>query len=184
MDTRQPQSYLLNLFQSKTKAVVAELVILFVSGMFAAAAYHFLKMPMHLPGKQGLLFMVILTSVSTVSSFRFAATFTSMGTLTFFLLFTSLAPDPFKPFLFVLVSFLFDLFLSVWRNKNRSVWFIGIAGSLCWAIIPVVRIFITLTTGAFYESFVFGFVYPILTHLAFGFIAAMVAALSLKKFYK
>ena len=184
MNTKQPQSILLNLFQNKTQAFVAEIFFLFVAGVFGAMAQQYLKMPMQLPGKQGLLFMLILSSTATLSRIKGAGTITSSGATAYLLIFQMASGDIFKPFLFLLVGLTLDFLISFWRKFGQPLFFLGLAGALSWAMIPVSRMIISLFTGLYYKSFASGILYPIATHLLFGFTAAIITGLALKKYYK
>lgn len=184
MNTKQPQSILSNLSQNKAQALVIEILILFLAGIFAAVVQHYLKMPMSLPGKQGLLFMVILTSCAIVSSIKGAGTITASGAMVYLLIFQMASGDIFRPFLILLTGVILDGFVLLWHRMGKPVFFLAIAGALSWAVIPFGRIFITLFTGVAYKSFATGIIYPISTHLLFGFVAALIVGISLKKLYK
>jgi len=184
MNTKQPQSILLNLFQNKTQAFIAEIFFLFVAGIFAAVAQQYLKMPMQLPGKQGLLFMLILSSTVTLSRIKGAGTITSSGATAFMLLFQVSSGDVFKPFLILFVGIVLDFLISFWRKIGQPLFFLGLAGALSWAVIPVSRMFISMFSGVYFYSFSSGVLYPIATHLLFGFTAAIITGLAFKKYYK
>ncbi|MDD3877662.1 MAG: hypothetical protein PHT69_13660 [Bacteroidales bacterium] len=184
MNTKQPQSILSNLFQNKTQAITTEILFLFMAGVFGAVIQHYLKMPMQLPGKQGLLFMLILSSCASISRIKGSATITTSGAAAYFLIFQMASGDIFKPILFLLVGICFDAFIYLWNKFNKPLILLAVAGALSWAVIPFGRIFISLFTGIMYKSFISGILYPIATHLLFGFTASLIAGLTLKKFYK
>jgi len=184
MNTKHQTSILSNLFQNKTQAIVAELLFLFLAGIFGAVIQYYIKMPMHLPGKQGLLFMLILVSCATVSNFKGAALFTTSGAAFFFLVFQMGAQDIFKPFIFLISGATLDFLIFFWRKMNKPLIFLALAGGIAWTVIPFIRIFISLFSGFVYKSFASGIVYPLFTHFVFGSVAALIAGIALKKFYK
>lgn len=183
MNTRQPQSILSNLFQNKTHALLAEAGFLIMAGIFAAVVQQYVKMPMHLPGKQGLLFMLILTSVATMSRIKGAASITAGSAALYFLVFQMASGDILKPLLFIVVGATLDSLLIFWRRFNKPVLLLALAGALSWATIPVTRLIISALTGVIFKSFMSGLMYPIVTHLIFGFTAALIAGIALKKYY-
>jgi hypothetical protein len=182
MNTRQPQSILSSLFPNRTSALAAEISFLILAGAFAAFVHTVVKIPMQLPGKQGLFFMFILVSVAATSRFKAAGSLATIGAAIFMFVLPGAQPDPFKPFIILLIGVVFDAFLFKARNINNfSVFLIAVAGSLCWALIPVSRILISLATGIQYKSFVSGALYPVATHLLFGFIGALLAGIIFRK---
>ncbi len=178
----QRQSLLSNLFPSRTSAIVAEVVFIIFGGAFAAIVHHYVKVPMNLPGKQGLFFMFVLASLSTVSGFRIAGGLTTLGASLFMLAIPGPAHDPFKPIIIFLLGFVLDAMLfTAKRNRKPAIFLVAIAGSLAWAMIPLSRIIISMFTEMTYKSFATGALYPILTHMLFGFTGALLAAIVFRK---
>jgi len=184
VNTKQPQSIISNLFRNKSQAIAAEILFLLFAGVFGALVQHYIKMPMHLPGKQGLLFMLILTSCASLSGLKGAGSIASSGAALYFLLFQMSGGDLFRPFLLILVGISLDAGMVLWRKFNKPLLLLGLVGALSWAVVPVARIFIASFTGIFYKSFASGIIYPVATHMFFGFLAAFVAAIALRKFHK
>ncbi|OPZ96835.1 MAG: hypothetical protein BWY70_01652 [Bacteroidetes bacterium ADurb.Bin408] len=183
MNTKQPQSILSSLFPNKAQAVAAEIAFLFIAGIFAAVVQQYLKVPMHLPGKQGLLFMLILTSVATLSRVKGAASITTGGAAVYLLTFQMASGDIYKPLLYIMVGITLDAMIILWQKFNKPVLLLAVAGALSWATIPFTRLVISSLTGVVFKSFMSGLIYPFITHLIFGFIAALIAGLAFKKYY-
>jgi len=182
MNMNQHPKLLSNLFPSKTTSTIVEVSFLFLAGIFAAWAQYAAKVPLQLPGKQGLIFMFIIASLASVSGIRFSSSIAVSGAALFMFLVPGPNPDPFKPFIILLTGAFLDAMLYNAKAKMRiPILFIAIAGSLSWALIPVSRIIITYFTGIFYKSFATGFVYPLLAHMMFGFAGALLAAIIFRK---
>jgi hypothetical protein len=182
MNTKQPQSVISSLFPNRTSAIIAEISFLFLAGVFAAFVQHAIKVPMQLPGKQGLFFVFILASVASMSKMKLAGSFTVFGAAIFMFLVPGPNPDFFKPLIIILMGAMFDAFLFKAKSIDKiGLFLIAIAGSLCWAMIPFSRLVISSFTGIVYKSFASGFFYPFATHLLFGFAGALLAGIIFRK---
>lgn len=181
MTFKQPQNLLLQVFPNKTTAFVSEVFLLLLAGAFAGLVHQILKVPLQLPGKQGLFFMLVITSSTYLSRFKMSATLTTVGAATFLFLFPGASPDPVKPLLIILTGSALDFLLLKAKNTTISIFLLSIAGGICWSLIPIVRIVITMTTGMPFKSFLLGFAYPVATHFLFGCIGALIAAVVFKK---
>lgn len=184
MNTNQHPSSLLKIFPNKTLALTVEMLLLFSAGILAAVLHQKLKVPMHLPGKQGILFLLIIISAARASRIPMGATIAASGSAMFFYLFAFDSADILKPVLYISAAMLIDGAIHLHRNQRiGSIPFILLAGA-AWTIIPLVRTVITLSTGIPYKSFMSGFAYPFLTHLMFGLLAAALAVFTLRLFKK
>jgi hypothetical protein len=164
---------------SRTQAA-AEGFFLFLSGVLAMILHARLRIPMHLPGKQGILFMFIVMSASLLSRFRFSTLLTTTGAAALLLTGFGGFDDPFMPIPYLLLGFVLDMIFSSPSEIKTKSWFIGLAGGLGFSLVPLCRAIISLLTGLPYSSLFNGVVYPWLTHFLFGFAGSLLAALAVK----
>ena len=180
MNTNQRQNTLSSLFPNKAIAVPVEVFLLISAGILAAVLHQKLKIPIHLPGKQGIVFLLIIISAARSSRIPMAATIAAAGSAFFFYTFAFDSTDILKPILYLLVAGGIDILIHLHRNKILNNFSFIILSGAAWSLIPLIRLFITLFTGFPYKSFLSGFAYPFVTHLLFGAIAAALAVVTLR----
>jgi hypothetical protein len=178
------QKSISKVFPSKIAAEIAEIILLIMIGMLAVTLHAKLRIPMHLPGKQGVLFMIFIVMARSMSKFSFAGSITCLGASAL-LLFNILGfDDPFMPVVYLLLGFSIDLFFGLFSRLKPAFIFIGLAAALSWSVIPLSRIVISVLTGFPYKSLLSGFAYPVITHFIFGLAGGIFGAglvLALKK---
>jgi hypothetical protein len=163
-------------FPSKQTAIIAEILFLFLMGALAMLIHAKLRIPMHLPGKSGLLFMVFVMMARASSRFSFGASITCLGAATL-LLFANLGfDDPFMPLVYVVLGVIMDLSFGMAEMLKPNVFVFAIASGLSWMCIPLIRYVLTLFTGFPYESLLGGMLYPLFTHLIFGAVGGFIGA--------
>jgi hypothetical protein len=82
------------------------------------------------------------------------------------------------PLFYVLPGVVLDLGYRLWpRLVVRALLFLPLVGALAFAAKPVVRVIAHQAFGMQFGSLRAGPVYPILTHLMFGFLGALAAVL-------
>lgn len=167
-------------FPNSSAQIAAEALFLFLTGMLAMVLHARLRIPMHLPGKQGILFMFIIMSTSLLSRFRFSTLLATTGAAALLLTGFGGFDDPFMPVPYLLMGFVMDMIFSSPSETKNKAWFIGLAGGLGFSLIPLCRALISLITGLPYPSLFNGVVYPWLTHFLFGFAGSLLAALAVK----
>lgn len=184
MNTNPHPNSLSRIFPNKTLAASIEMLLLISAGLLAAVLHQKLKVPMHLPGKQGILFLLIIISAARASRIPMGATIAASGAAMFFYLFAFDSTDILKPILYIAAAVCIDGAISIHRNNSiGNIAFIILAGA-AWTVIPLARTVIVFATGMPYKSFMTGFAYPFLTHLMFGVLAAGLALFTLRLFKK
>lgn len=184
MNSNQHPNSLSRIFPNKQVALAVELLLLFSAGILAAVLHQKLKIPMHLPGKQGILFLLIIISAARASRIPFGATLATTGAAMFFYVFAFDGTDPYKPLFYLLVAGMIDVLIHWQRTKKITVFLFILLTGAAWTIIPLIRTVVTLTTGIPFKSFMSGFAYPFVTHLLFGMLAAALAMVTLRLFKK
>jgi hypothetical protein len=184
MNTSQHPNSLSRIFPNKAVAITFEIFLLISAGVLAAVLMQKLKVPMHLPGKQGILFLLIIISSARSSRLPMAATIATSGSAFFLYMFAFDSTDVFKPLLLMIVAAGLDAIIYLHRNKTiGNIAFIILAGAV-WTLMPLIKLVISLFTGFPFPSFISGFAYPFATHLLFGVIAATLALFTLRLFKK
>ena len=174
------QRSLLKVLPNKTIVTIIEVLFLILIGMLAVTLHARLRMPMKIPGKQGVLFMFLLISASSFSRFRFATLISCAGAS--MLLFANVLAfdDPYMAFEYMLLGFVMDMFLNGIPKLQSKVWFVALVCGISWMVIPLSREVIHLTTGYFYSSLMTGLLFPTFTHFAAGFTGGLFGAMASK----
>ncbi|NVO20801.1 MAG: hypothetical protein HXX13_13960 [Bacteroidetes bacterium] len=178
--TQVLQRSLSKVFPANQTQVLAEGLFLFLTGILAMVLHSRLRIPMHLPGKQGLLFMFMVVGASLLSRFRFSTLLVSTGVTTILMSGYGGFYDPFMPVYYLLLGFVLDLIIGTSSNISSKSWFIGLAGGLSFSIIPLFKTIISLAIAVPYPSLLNGVVFPWVTHFIFGFTGSFLAAMAVK----
>jgi hypothetical protein len=84
---------------------------------------------------------------------------------------------PLMPLFYLLPGALLDLGYGLRPRARLFVLYLPLVAALAWASKPALRVLANLTMGMQFGSLRAGPVYPILTHLMFGFVGGLVAVL-------
>lgn len=171
------QKSLSKVLPNSTVVNIVEVLFLFLVGMLAITLHAKLRMPMHIPGKHGILFMFFLISSYSFSRFRFATLITCLGASTLLLTGTLGFTDPFIAGAYISMGLVIDLLLNSGSRINSKLWFISLVSGIGYSVIPIFRIIISTVTGYVYPSLIVNFFYPLFTHFIFGAIGGFIAAL-------
>lgn len=163
-------------FPTKLASTVAEIVFLFLMGVLAMLIHSKLRIPMHLPGKNGLLFMMIVVSACAASRFSFGASITCLGSAMLLMVANLGFDDPFMPIVYIILGISMDLIFGISKLFKSNVIIVAIASGFSWMLIPLIRSGISLITGFPYQSLLTGITYPLLTHFIFGLIGGLIGA--------
>jgi len=150
---------------------IAEIILLSLIGALGVLMHAYLRFPLNVPGHMGLLYMALLFGGRLISKKSYASSLSSLGAA-FMLLFPLGFHDPFLPVIYFVPGLVVDLSYKYAERMYLKIIFAGIA----YAMIPLTRLIITLTTGFVYGSFAkHGIVIPILSHFAFAVAGASIA---------
>ena len=161
-------------------AVALEILLLLLIGMLAVALHAKLRIPMKLPGKHGLVFMMLMVSSRHISRFPFATSLSCLGAS--LLLYTNTLGfhDPFMPIVYITLGVILDVLFGISSRLDSKFWIVALAGGIGWMMIPVLRILITMVSGFPYSSMLTGFAYPLATHFFFGLTGSLIGILIIK----
>ena len=162
---------------------IAEFILLFLLGAFAIVLHARLRIPLHLPGRHGIEFMMLLLIGRSISSFRFASSLSSLGVASMLFIPILGFKDPFILVVFILPGMLIDLFYNTLPKIKNNIWLLALIAGIAYALIPIARLLISISTGYLYESFLGGFMYPLAMHFVFGFMGGL-GGISLMKAIK
>lgn len=150
---------------------ILEIILLSSIGAMGVLMHAYLRFPMNIPGHMGLVYMAILFTGRLISKKPYASSLSSIGAA-FMLLFPLGFHDPFLPLIYFIPGLVVDIAYKYSGKMVVKILFAGIA----YAMIPLVRLLITTTTGFVYGSIVkHGFVVPVISHFAFAFAGAAIA---------
>ena len=176
MNTSLLQKSLSRAFPNRALSQAAEVIFLLLMGMAAIALHNSLRVPMHLPGKQGLLYVALVVTGRGMSRMPFAASITCIGSS--LLLVTGLPAfhDPFMAVTYVLLGGVMDLVYRIVSRYSETPWVIALASGVAWTFIPLFRLLLSLFVSVPMNLFSSGYAYPFLTHLLFGFTGGLIGA--------
>jgi len=157
-------------------AALAEVIFLLGIGMLAIVIHARYRLPMHLPGKQGLLFVALIVAGKGLSKFPYAATLSGIGAATLLLIPGLGFHDPFIAIIYLLLGFIMDLVTSFASRFTSRQWVLAIVCGACWIFIPLFRLAMSLFVDMPMGAFRSGYLYPFATHLLFGVAGGLVAA--------
>lgn len=176
MRTSLLQKSISKVFPNDTVASVAEVIFLLGIGMLGIVLHAKLRIPMHLPGKQGILFVALIVAGKGLSKFPYAGTISGIGAATLLLIPGLGFHDPFISIVYLFLGFIMDLCTGFASRFTSRQWIIAIVCGACWVFIPLFRFCLSLIVDMPLNAFRSGFVYPFATHLLFGIIGGLIAA--------
>lgn len=162
-----------------TPVTLSNIAMLIITGVVIVVLHEAIKYPMRIPGQHGLEAMALLVFARMSSDHRWAATIaaaSAAGTVSVIGGGHGLT----TPFLYFLPGFAIDilcLMLPFWR---KQLFILPVFAALAFTLKPVVRLGLVEAFGMEFGSFRFGVLYPMYTHLAFGFSGALIAVLAWK----
>ena len=175
MNTGLLQKSISRVFPNKTAAIAVELFLLFFLGIIAMVIHSKLRIPMHLPGKQGLVFIALVVAGRGVSRFSFASSLICAGSA--ILLLTNMFgfSDPFMAVNYIMLGFLMDLAFRLTDGFNNRL-ISAVSAGVCWMALPLFKL---ITSSLFLlpmSSFTTGIAYPFITHFVFGLTGGLIGA--------
>ena len=176
MHTNQLQKTISRAFPNSTVAATVEIIFLLGIGMIAVALHAKLRVPMQLPGKQGLLFMALILSAKGLSRFPFAASLSGIGAAAILLIPGLGFHDPLIALNYLFLGCLIDLVAGFTSRFTTNTWLLEIFCGACWIFIPFFRLLMSLLIDMPLGAFRNGIFYPFATHLVFGIAGSIIAA--------
>jgi hypothetical protein len=162
---------------------VLEFILLAGIGALGVLIHVYLRVPLKLPGHQGIIYMAILISGKLISKRGYASSLSSIGAAAM-LLFPLGFSDPFIPVIYLFPGFIVDLLFSISKKQLTNAFVIALICGLAYATIPFTRVIITEVTGFPYGVFVKGYFFPLFSHFIFGAMGGFLASGTISIFRK
>lgn len=172
------QKSLSRVFQNNRLVLIAEILFLLLVGAFAILLHARLRIPLHIPGRQGLLFMAIIVAGRSFSRFGMAGTISCMGSAGILLFGLWGYHDPFMPLVYVTLGFIIDSLFLVFSFISSNIFIVALASGLSWTYVPVIRMIFSFFSGWQYDSLASGWIFPFFTHFAAGYLGGLAALAS------
>jgi hypothetical protein len=156
-------------------SAAAQILWLVALGCLQVWLHEAFRFPLHLPGRHGLEGMALLALARCSSGMRGAATVSASGAAAFSLL-PAWRADPFDPLLYLLPGLVMD---AGWRAAPRLTarpLATALLAALAHATKPLARAALQQVTPVVFGSMAAGALFPLATHLAFGFAGGLVGA--------
>lgn len=154
----------------------ARFLFLVSLGMLSVLLHKTFNYPLKLPGHHGLEIMALFVLGRLSCTHRWAATivaFSAAATAGV----TNAEHNPTSAMLNILPGVGIDMLLMLVPNWRQHLFVVPIAAALAFALKPVFRLVIAQLTGMQFGSLQAGVLYPLSTHLMYGFLGAMVSVL-------
>ncbi len=150
------------------------LLVLLGLGISIVLIHQTFRYPMNLPGRHGLDAMFLMTMGMLMAGNRWAGTATGLGAgaSAWYIGGGALAP-----LLYPICGLVFAVAPRLSRHWRASLILLPVVAALAWASRPVVRWLFAQATGLEFDSLATGLLWPVTTHLAFGFVGAFGAVL-------
>ena len=151
-----------------------EAAALLAVGASAIVLHTVWRLPLKLPGHQGVVWMTMLMAARSSSRYRWAGVIVGAGATTTAAFLPGLAAhEPLAPATFLPAAIAVDLmFYSAVPRWRRRFWFLGLVGAMGHATKPLLRAVLS-GAGWAYAPLILGLAYPLIMHLLFGFIGGV-----------
>ncbi|MFH1936539.1 MAG: hypothetical protein ABIK52_03120 [Bacteroidota bacterium] len=152
------------------------MLFLVMLGMLAMMIHAKLRMPMQLPGRQGVLFLTLIILGRGLSRFPLAGSIACTGSAVMLATGWLGFREPLSPVVYVLIGFILDMLFLNFRKVMPFVMATTLSCALGWMFIPLIKLVIASLTGFNFTSFRYGVAWPVLTHLVFGLAGGLLGA--------
>jgi hypothetical protein len=153
------------------------LAFLLALGSTIVLLHNTVDYPFKIPGRHGLEAMALLALARLSSTDRWAATIAASSAAATAIAFGT-GGSWLTPFFYFVPGIAIDLGVLLFAGWRSSLIILPIIAAFAFALKPVFRLFLADTFGMTFNSFSIGTLYPISTHLVFGFTGAMATMLT------
>jgi hypothetical protein len=152
-----------------------EIGFLLLLGIVASLVHSQIKIPMHLPGKQGLILITLIVAGRGISGLPYAASITCTGSALMTLYLTGFS-SPWMAATYLFIGMIMDLLYKGTSRLTDKPWVLAITCGVTWMFVPLFRLIFSMIADVPMNLFSSGFAYPFLTHLLFGFSGGLAGA--------
>jgi hypothetical protein len=146
-------------------------------GMAIVLLHETIRYPLRIPGQHGLEGMALLALARYSTTHKWGATIaalSSAGTAAAI----GAGSEWTTPFLYLAPGIALDLGVMLFAGWRSQLVVLPLIAAFAFATKPLIRLGLMETLGMQFGSFRAGVLYPISTHIAFGFMGAMIAAIA------
>ena len=168
-------------------AIAIQVLLLLMTGFLATWLHFRFRIPLNMPGRHGLEFMVLVMGARALSNLKVPSTITVTGSILATMIPGLGYGDPLLPFTYLLMGVTIDFAWYKWRTIWVLLPLAALLGGFVYSLIPILRMFISPFFGVIHNSLKAGLLFPWFTHFAFGFIGSLAGvgvALGIKKLKK
>lgn len=154
---------------------VGRLAFLVGIGVVTVLLHEAIRYPLRIPGQHGLEGMALLAIARFSTTHRWGATIAALSSAA-----TAVAIGAGSswttPFLYLAPGVALDLGVMLFAGWRAQIIVLPLIAAFAFATKPLIRLGLAEWFGMQFGSFRMGALYPISTHIAFGFTGAMIAA--------
>lgn len=154
-------------------SIAAQVLLLLMAGFFATWLHFRFRIPMQMPGRHGLEFMLLVMGARALSNLRVASTITITGSILATFIPGLAYGDPLLPYIYLAMGVTIDFAWYKWNTVWVWVPLAALLGGLVYSFIPIFRMFLSPLTGIVNNSLRNGLLFPWFTHFSFGFIGSL-----------
>jgi hypothetical protein len=170
---------------SERDRVLLNYIILIFLGLVLATLDYFIKIPIQLPGKKGIIWIAFLVSARFLSREKHSGTAVGAGAAMFTMtagLWTAAGTVDWMVYL--LVGFVLDLMHRVRADRGWIIYLVPLVCGLLHVLKPLAKYPLSMLLFVPENSLALGMMRPVLTHIIFGILGALVGILAAKAFVK
>lgn len=154
-------------------AITLQVAALLIVGFAATWMHARFRFPLNLPGRHGLEFMLLVMGARYASNLKLSATVAVSGSILASLIPVLGFTDPLLPYIYLGMGACIDVAWFKWNSFSKGILIAAVLGGLVYSLIPIVRIFSSVVSSYHFNTLRYGYIIPILTHIAFGFTGAI-----------
>lgn len=163
----------------RTNAAI-ETLFLVLLGVIGVTMHAYLRLPLKIPGHNGLVWIALLMVGRLVSHRRWAASISSASAAAISLLPIMGFKGPLDSITFLIPGIVIDLGYWVSPRLFVSILALALLGAAAHVTKPITKLLVSLGSGFPYPSLLTGVVYPVSLHAVFGAAGAILAAIAVK----
>lgn len=153
--------------------IAAQVFLLLMTGFLATWLHFRFRIPLNMPGRHGLEFMVLVMGARALSNLRPASTIAITGSIIATMIPGLGYGDPLLPYIYLLMGATIDFAWYRWRTIWVWIPLAALLGGLVYSFIPILRMLISPMFGILHNSLKAGLLFPWFTHFAFGFVGSL-----------
>lgn len=154
-------------------SIAVQVLLLLMVGFIATWLHFRFRIPMQMPGRHGLEFMLLVMGARALSNVRIASTITVTGSILATLIPGLGYGDPLLPYTYLVMGAIIDFAWFKWNKIWIWILLAALLGGLVYSLIPIFRMFFSPLTGIVHNSLKGGLLFPWFTHFVFGFIGSL-----------